>query len=241
MKILKALGIAVGVIVIVAVLVIGYFGFLPGVSNVFGSNQPKDLGVTYMIADYQSAHARNGTSHTELPSGTIPENSIQFSGQHPVDTTYTQSEFNALINNRQWQYYPLKQCQLKIHQDGTLEFSGIVIVSRIKGYMQALGVSENSLKTITNYLKYIPGNAAFYAKGRFEIINGQIINTELTTFKVGNLNLTNQMKNNLSSIISGVYSQMDAYPGLTVKTLTFNNGQVQFEGTLPDSARSVSK
>ena len=241
MKILKVLGITVGAIIIVAVLVIGYLGFLPGVSNVFGSNQPKDLGVSYSEADYQSAHARNGTKHTVLPSGSIPENSIQFSGQHPVNTTYTQSEFNALINYRQWQYYPLKQCQLKINSDGTLEFSGLVIVSRIKGYMQALGVSENSLKTITNYLKYIPVNAAFYAKGKFEIINGRILNTDLITFKVGNLNLTNQVKNNLSSIISGVYSQMDAYPGFSIKTLTFHNGQVQFEGTLPDSARSVTK
>ena len=241
MKILKVLGITIGAMLIVAALVVGYLGFLPGVSNVFGSNQPKDLGVTYSESDYQSAHARNGTTHTVLPGGSIPEHSIQFSGQHPVDTTYTQSEFNALLNYRQWQYYPLKQCQLKINPDGTLEFSGVVIVSRIKGYMQALGVSENSLKTITGYLKYIPGNAAIYAKGRFEIINGQIINTELTNFKVGNLNLTNQVKNKLSSIISGVYSQMDAYPGFTVKTLTFNNGQVQFEGTLPDSARSVNK
>jgi hypothetical protein len=241
MKFLKIFGITIGAIIVIAVLVLGYFGFVPGVSNLFGSNQPKDLGVTYTEADYASAHAKNGTTHTILPSSGVPENSIKFSGQHPVDTTYTQSEFNALINYRQWEYYPLKECQFKIHPDGTLEFTGIVIKSRIMGYMEAIGVNESSLKTVTNYLKYIPGDAAFYASGKFEITNGQIVGTDIETFKVGNLNLTSQMQNNLSSVISGVYSQINAYPGFTVKTLTFKNGQVQFEGTLPDSARSISQ
>ena len=239
MKFLKGLGIAIGVIIVVAVLVLGYFGFVPGISDVFGSNKPKDLGVTWTIADYNSAHAKNGTTHTILTDGQTPQDSIRFSGQHPVNTTYTQAEFNALINYRQWEYYPLKDCQFKINPDKTVEFTGIIITSRVRGYMEALGTGENNLETVTNYLKYIPGNAAFDVKGRFEIINGQIVNTDLTTFKIGNLNLTNQMQDNLPAIVNGAYSQMNAYPGFKVNTLTFNNGQVQFNGTLPDSARTV--
>jgi len=219
---------------------LGYLGFVPGVSNLFGSNQPKDLGVIYTEADYASAHARNGTTHTILPDALNPEDSIKFSGQHQVNTTYTQAEFNALINYRDWEYYPLRDCQFRINQDGTLEFTGIIIKNRINGYMEALGADENSLNTILGYLKYIPGNVAFYTKGKFEIINGQIINTNVDTFKIGNLSLTGQVEDNLSSIISGAYSQMNSYPGFTIKTLTFNNGQVQFEGTLPDSARTIS-
>jgi hypothetical protein len=241
MKFLKGLGITVAALIVVAVLVLGYFGFVPGVSNLFGSNQPRDLGVTYSMADYNSAHAKNGTNHTIISGNPSPQDSIQFSGQHPVNTTYTQSEFNALINYRQWAYYPLKECQLKINPDGSLEFSGVVDVSRVKGYMQALNVSESDLKTVTDYLKYIPGDAAVYASGKFEIIDGRIVNSDITEFKVGKLDITGQLQNNLPSLVDAVYSQMDAYPGFSVKTLTFHNGEVQFQGTLPDSARSVGK
>ena len=82
MKFLKWLAITIGALVIIAVLVFGYLGFVPGVSNLFGSNKPKDLGVIYTAADY----ARNGTTHTILPAGALPENSIVFSGSHAVNT-----------------------------------------------------------------------------------------------------------------------------------------------------------
>ena len=106
MKFLKGLAITIGALVIIAVLVLGYLGFVPGVSNIFGSNKPKDMGVTYTTADYASAHARNGTTHSVLPAGSVP--SITFSGSHQVNTVYTQAEINALLNNRQWTNYPLR-------------------------------------------------------------------------------------------------------------------------------------
>jgi hypothetical protein len=240
-KFLKALAITIGAIVVVAVLVLGYLGFIPGVSNLFGSNKPKDLGVTYTAADYASAHARNGTTHTILPAGTIPENSIKFSGQHAVSTTYTQAEMNALINNRQWEYYPLKDCQLRINPDNTVEFTGIILTDRIKGYLAGLKLGENNMNTITDYIKFIPGNPAFYVKGTLEVTNGQIINTQVSQFKVGNLTFTKQIQDKLPEIISAAYSQISSYPGFTIKTLKFANGQVQFSGTLPDSARTVIK
>lgn len=239
MKFLLGCGLAIAVIVIAAVLVLGYLGFVPGVSNLFGSNKPKDLGVTYTQADYNSAHARNGTTHSALPAGTAPENSIKFSGSHPVNTIYTQAEINAEINNRDWEYYPLKDCQLRINADNTVEFSGIVITSRLKNYAAGLKEGDDTLNSITNYIKYIPGNPAFYAKGTVEVANGQIVNTNITQFKVGNLNFTGQIDDKLPDIISAVNKQMQYYPGFTIKTLKFANDKVQFVGTLPDSARVV--
>jgi hypothetical protein len=236
MKFLKGLAIAIGALVIVAVLVLGYLGFVPGVSNVFGSNKPRDLGVTYTAADYASAHARNGTTHTVLPAGSVP--SIIFSGSHPVNTVYTQAEINALINTRQWTNYPLKDCQLRINPDNTVELSGIIIMNRLKGYETALNLGDN-MNAITGYLKYIPGDPAFYAKGTIEVVNGQIVNTEISEFKVGNLTFTKQVQDNLQGLISNAYSEIAAYPGFSITTLKFTGGKVQFVGTLPDSDRTI--
>ena len=235
MKFLKGLAITIGALVIVVVLVLGYLGFVPGVSNIFGSNKPRDLGVTYTAADYASAHARNGTTHTVLPAGSVPN--IIFSGSHPVNTVYTQAEINALINNRQWSNYPLKNCQLKINPDNTVEFSGTLITDRLKGYETALNLGDMS--AILDYLKYLPGDPAFYAKGTVEVENGQVVNTDITEFKLGNITLTNQVQDNLQGITNDVYSEIAAYPGFSITTLKFSNGEVQFVGTLPDSARTI--
>jgi len=45
----------------------------------------------------------------------------------------------------------------------------------------------------------------------------------------------------MTEIIDAAYSQINDYPGFSVQTLKFANGQVQFIGTLPDSARTVSQ
>jgi hypothetical protein len=240
MKALKITGITVLSIVVILVLVAGYFGFMPGVSNLFGSNQPRDLGVKYTAADYASAHAKNGTTHTIITSSTSPENSIKFSGSHPVNTTYTQSEFNAEINNRQWEYYPLEKCQLRINPDNTVEFSGILKIDRLKDYLTAMRVGDDNMNVITDYLKMVPTDPAIYVKGSLEIEDSRIIKSQVMEFKVGNLALTGQIQEKMPEIVNAAYAQINAYPGLTVKTLKFANGKVQFEGTLPDSARTIS-
>ena len=128
-------------------------------------------------------------------------------------------------------------CQLKINPDNTVEFSGTLIIDRLKGYETALNLGDMS--AILDFLKYLPGDPAFYAKGTVEIENGQVVNTDITEFKLGNITLTNQVQDNLQSIINSVYSEIAAYPGFSITTLKFSNGDVQFKGTLPDSARTI--
>lgn len=241
MKFLKGLLITIGALVVIIVLVLGYLGFVPGVSNLFGSNKPKNLGVTYTQADYDSAHLKDGTTHTIIPSSSSPQGSIIFSGSHPVNAVYTQAEITALFNDRQWEYYPLKNIQIRINADNTEEISGTVITSRLKGYAEALNLVGSNQAAIDKYLNLIPGNPAFYAKGTVEVENGQIVNTDITDFKIGNLTLTKQVQDNLQGIISHAYTEMAAYPGFEMTTLQFSNGEVKFVGALPDSARVIAK
>jgi hypothetical protein len=242
MKGLKIVGIVIGVIIVVVVLVGGYFGFVPGVSNLFGSNKPRDLGVTYTQADYQSGRAKTGTIVTDLPSNAPPQQSIKYSGSHPVNVTFTQAEFNALLNNHPWKYYPLKDCQLKLNADGTAEFSAILLTSRLKDYALSTGVSNDSMKILNDYISKVPGNPTIYTKGKVSIINSQIINTDVSELQIGKLSIpVDQIQNNQGSLISSAQQQMQAIPGFSCKTFKIENGQVKFEGTLPNVARSKAQ
>ena len=266
MKFLKGFGIAVGAIIVIAVLVLGYLGFMPGLSNLFGSNKPRDLGVTYTSNDFQAARAKIGTAitdspstnlpsttspstelpstklpSTELPSSATPEQSLKPSNQGAASIAFTQAEINALLNNPQWKNYPLSNCQLRINPDGTAEFTGLLLKERLVGYGKTIGTTKDKVKFLTDYLKYLPGDIAFYIKGTVAVTNGQIVNADITDFHVGNLSLTGQVQDHMDRLIQLAQTKMAKSHNFSIKSLRFANGQLEFEGTLPDIIRTKSQ
>lgn len=56
----KFVGFLILILIIVVILLLGYLGFVPGVSAIFGSNKPRDLGITHTQADLDSAQTKLG-------------------------------------------------------------------------------------------------------------------------------------------------------------------------------------
>ncbi len=238
MKILLGIVIAVVVIAIIVVGVLGYLGFMPGVSNLFGSNKPRDLGVSYTSNDFKSARAKTNTIITDLPSEASPEASIKFGTPRKVDATFTQAECNALLNNHPWKYYPLKDCQLKINPDGSAAFSAVLMVDRLRDTAQALGTSEENLKVIEDYLKLVPGDPPIYVEGKAGITNNQISVLNVADIEVGKLSFTKQVVDNENSLTNEAENLMGSITGMNIESLQIVNGTFHFKGTLPDVARS---
>jgi hypothetical protein len=155
-KFLLGLLIFIVVVLVVAVGVGGYLGIIPGVSSLFGSNKPKNLGVTYTSQDLTNAEAKAGTQIVTLAPNLPPSQSISFSGQKTVNTTFTQGEFNAWMNNS-WDD-ALLGCQLEINSDGTAEFSGVLHTDRIQAFEEALGIPVTDMSVINKYVRFIKGN-----------------------------------------------------------------------------------
>jgi hypothetical protein len=236
-KFLLGLLIFIVVILVVAVAVGGYLGIVPGVSSLFGANKPKNLGVTFTSQDLTSAEVKAGTKIVTLAPNLPPSQSISFSGQKNVNTTFTQGEFNAWMNNS-WDD-ALLGCQLKINSDGTAEFSGVLHTDRIQAFETALGISATDMSVVNKYVRFIKGNPAIYIKGTGSVVNGQI-NLDVQQMKVGNLSVpASIIQDNEGSLISLMQNMIDKIPGLSIKNASFVNGQVHFEGTLPAIA-SVS-
>lgn len=82
----------------VLVLAAGYFGFIQGISNLFGPNEPRELEASHTEADYQSARDKMGTMVTDLPADAPPEQSIQITNIKNVSINLTQNEANAIVN-----------------------------------------------------------------------------------------------------------------------------------------------
>src|SRR5688572_24160295 len=161
---LKVLAVLLLIPVAIIVLVGGYYGFVPGVSALFGSHKPRDLGIRPTAEDYASAVAKSDIDFLYKPSTGSPAGSIVFDGTVAIDDGFTGAELTALLANDQWEYNFLRDTQIRINADGTQELAGILLVDRVPGFLTARGYSAETVKKIGDMLKYIPTNPAFYVK-----------------------------------------------------------------------------
>ena len=233
-RFLKWLSITLGVLIIIIVLVGGYFGLVPGVSSIFGSDKPRDLGVTYTEADRLSGRAKAGWEVVELSSDLPPEESYSFSGQNAVDTTFNERELTAWANDP-WAYFPLSDCQVRVNDDNTVEFSGKLHIGALKEWIDAMGVTDDYSELIDNYLRWFMwGNPPFYVKMSASVANGQVINPQIYSAQVGRFSIPQSLiENNINELVAYAEWQANNIDGFSVDTVEVVDGGIRFVGTMP--------
>ena len=234
-KVLRNILIGVGSFILVVILVLGYLGFMPGVSALFGSSTPKDLGVKYTAQDFASAHAKMGSLMQESTATAITD-SIKYSGSKPVTASFTNEELTATANSGKWKYRPVKDVQVKVSPDGTVEVSGKIIKKNIDKVAQVYGYTTDDIKKGEEIIGFVPGNPTFYAKGKATVTNNQV-NLDIQELQIGKIDAKNMIsEGEAQSIIDSGISQV---PGLNVKSMTFSDGKMNFDGTVPASISRV--
>jgi hypothetical protein len=233
MKALKIFGFVILGIVVVLALVGGYFGIVPGVSKIFAADKPKDLGVTYTEQDRLAGRAKAGWQLAELPAGLPLAQSLQYSGSHPVNNTFTDKELTAWIN-KSWNYIPFTDCQIRVNSDGTAEFSGILHTNRLKDYAAAMGQSQDFEKYLPSITKYLVGNPAVYIKAKGGVINDNVVNADIQAMQIGRYSVPESwLQDNANNFVAAAEWQIEQIPGLSINSLTFKAGGVVFDGSLP--------
>lgn len=235
------------IIVLVAVigaivLAFGYLGFVPGVSSLFGSDKPRDLGIKATAADLQSANGKSGVKLVELPPSSTPVGSIRYSGQVPVDNSFTDKELTALAGNSKWKYNPFQDVQIKIGNDGTVEASGILKVDRLQGYAAATGVSSEVVNAVMDKLELLPNSSPpFYIRGEGSVTNNGV-SEDIQQLEIGRVSVPSSLiSDNKGAITSFLNDKITKIPGLSVKSATLSNGSVKFDGTLPATEETVRR
>lgn len=197
----------VGLVLLVG-LVLGYLGFVPIVSDLMGTNQPRDLGVKYSETNYASGLDKVPGAivlNPEYLCATCPYTS---SGSVAVNTAFTQEEFTAMINKRNSTVGPLRDAQFKFNSDGTVEATGLLIDPRITGPV--------------------------YVKGKIDSASGRSASLKIDYAEIGRVPLVGdqaQIAQQLTNdTIKRTFSQN---PGLSINSISIEEGKVNFNGTLP--------
>lgn len=235
-KILIFLFVLLLFIILIPVTVGGYYGFVPGVSTLFGSNKPKDLGVSYTESEFNTYNQKAGFTLDENTSGKLNEEGFVFSGQTEVKDNFTKEEVSARINYSPWIYMPISNVQVNFPSDNTVEFSANLLVERLPGFIKAVGlqVSNEDVNDGLKYLK-ITSNPTIYAKAQVEV-KENIPSINLDSLQVGKFDIPFENYDADSILENATRTIFASVPGFYAKSVKFIPSGMVFEGTLPTNA-----
>ena len=140
-KFLATLFTIIIIFAVVSVGTAGYFGLIPPISALLGTDKPRDLGFKYSEKDFKSGFERSKVKHQALPK----ESTVQIAhfGKHNVEGSWTNAELTSAAQHVEWKMFPFKDVQIRINSDGTAEASGVLVFERISGWATAIGVSQD--------------------------------------------------------------------------------------------------
>ena len=140
----------------------------------------------------------------------------------------------------------MKDVQFKVDPDGSVEASGILSVDKLKGYAEATNVSKADIQTVENVFnefKIPKGPVPFYIKGNLSIKDDNV-NVEVPELEVGRLPIPQSLYEPAKAAFESFAEQQltsGGYGSFYIKSLDFNNGKLNFNGTLPASVTIAKK
>lgn len=221
-------------LILSATLVLGYLGFIPVVSSVFGSDKPRNLGIVATQEGYDQYLNKANAEIVPLDS-MIEGKSIIYSGSQPVTAAFSQEEVTSRLNFSTWKYMPIDQVQIKFSQDGTVEVAGRVRMDRLDGFIKQIGGSQYSKADVDkglDWLGVVMANPPIYGKGTGSVTNNQVT-AHIDYLEVGRLPVPLDKIDADGTFVSVANHIIDNVPGLDVQQADFVGGKLNFTGSAP--------
>ncbi|HUV71664.1 MAG TPA: hypothetical protein VMW25_01510, partial [Clostridia bacterium] len=159
------------VVLLSIVLGLGFLGMVPSLSRALGADKAWDLGIEYDSIDLANGRLKSRVKVTSLGFSGYFAETIQYSGQHFVETTFTQEELTALANSSEWKYYPVSEVQIKSNKDKSFEVCGLLKTSRLSGWLEATGGLDNLAARVLRLLGEGRRDIPFYLRVKIAVEN----------------------------------------------------------------------
>jgi hypothetical protein len=218
--------------VLIVLIVLTAMGLVPGLSQLFGAG-PKDLGVKITKDDSIKAISKMGVELVSI-KGSDKVNDYTFEGKKDISIIMDSKELTAHSNNRPWKNYPVKNLQILIHPDGTIESSGILVVSKAISYAMALGYSESQIKEAMQKYTIPPFEVPIYIMGKGSVFNDSV-SVNAKTVQIGAISvpsdIVTQANKEAESVLDDII-QKHSY-SFHAESVTFSDGKMNFKGQVP--------
>lgn len=231
MKIILATLIAI--LISGGLLVGGYTGKIPAVSNILGTNSAKDLGIDYSDIDVEKIHNNLGTELITNSDKAGPTG-VKMEGSKEVKYTLAQEEISALINKSPFKHNPFSNAQVKINNDGSVEASAILKVETLFELANAMGYSGEKVKEQMEKYKIPVRNIPIYGNVTGYVKDNRVT-ADFSKISVARIPLPSFIIDQATpQIIKATEGIINSFPEFEAKSITFDNGKMNFEGSIPD-------
>ncbi len=201
-------------IVMTVIAATGVF-YVPGFSEALGTNKPRDLGVKADPAKFQALLSRENVQLNGNPADFDLTANIRYGQAVPMDASVTSEELTSMMQATNNAKGPLKNMQVKLGNNNELEMSANADLNKF-GY---------------------PVNGPVYLKGKLEKSGTGSVRMTVTEGAFGLVPVpADLLKQGEDGLEQAVNHQLSGMPGLTIDTLTIQNGQLHYAGNFPKSA-----
>ncbi len=229
MKLLVSL---VSFIAILGIGVTTYFGIFPGLSDVLGTNKPRDLGMEFSQESWDSAYKKGGGEYKQLPKES--KVSLSYEGKHDVKENFTAEELTSLGANKNWRDYPVSDLQVRINEDDTMEVSGVLKLTKMDSFLNSIGIGTEEYKKALEKVGIPLKDVPFYAKG-FGTATNNNLDVTVSNFEIGRFPIPSNILNDYQDeAMDFGYKLMNNMNGFSLNEAKIENGSLHFDGTLPD-------
>ena len=223
-------------VVLPVVLLLGWAGFVPGLSDLMGTREVQDLGVTYQTADLRSLEQKTGITvqrpvvsqdASAQPTPSAPSPKPRFENPRQLDTTITQEELSAVVNSSG--LLPLRDAQIRL-TEGAAELSGVLDTARFEDFLRTLKVKEANIDKIAGMVKAMGDNVPLYLKASGSVQDAQV-DVQWQSLRLGNLDIPQEQLSRIAH--GGVHTRLRGNENFSIQTLTLHEGSLNFAGILP--------
>lgn len=226
---------ALVIILLIPVLIAGWFGFVPGISRVMGATKAQDLGVVYTPADVTSYQQKTAVTFKDYASApadpTDPGSVTVFADPKTVtDLRITQEELTAAINSSGWSGMPIDNTQVRL-SSGVVELSGNLNIENIQNFVNNFDQTAASQQNVDNavgWAKQFLGSVPVYIKASASVQDNKLSFT-VTEAKIGRFSIPIPADASTTES-SNVVLKADNFEAKSVQAV---DGALIFSGTYP--------
>jgi hypothetical protein len=211
----KLIAVVIVIMIIISVIAATGIFYVPGFSEVLGTNKPRDLGVKADPAKFDALLARENVKLSGPAANYDLTANIKYGSAQPMDVTVSSEELTSMMQATNNAKGPLKNMQIKLGNNNQMEMSADADLQKF-GY---------------------PVKGPVYLKGTFEKSGSGSVNVIV---KEGSLGLIPVPANILQQAGDGVEEQINhqlgSMPGMRIDKLEIQNSQLHYSGAFPQSA-----
>lgn len=220
-------------LVIVSVIVLSLGVAFPGLL------WSRNLGVKYSQADYESVMNKlNYTKDETLSTGETGQYEYVYSEVSNIDVELTSGELTAFFNEGRPSNFPLKNVQIKINDDNTIEATVTTNVDYALKEFLGNRYTREQIKQEIAGLDILPENVNLYLKFNGFIINN-LSNINLILATVQGIYVpdeyvkSSEVKDAIAEGLNQIMNKFNNESGASFDSVTIEGSRVLFKGKLP--------